>query len=286
MTTNRNLVAARAALGRGNPARALEHINDSKAFDQAETWQLQTQAYLALNRIDEARQSVSQGLRLEPQNSQLEILYSRVLSRANQYQEAEASLLRVLGREPQNVDALFYYGWLLAEAGDSDGARNVIDALPDWARASDPNTMALQAYVAIIDGKKAESARYLQTGLEIDPENTHLRQLAGIRESMDHRMGAAADHLIGAAMADPSRAGDLGREGRYLNHPLMAPTRLITRIGPGRLWIAWIMLLFIGRRVLPTAVLVPLVVIYLTGAIYSWVAPPLLRAWLKRKGEL
>lgn len=66
----------------------------------------------------------------------------------------------------------------------------------------------------------------------------------------------------------------------------MFPIRLVTRIGAGKLWIAWIVFILGFREVWPDGPFGWIVLGYLLFAIYTWVTPFLLRKWLTRKGEL
>ena len=286
MTPERSLFAARSALDRGNAARALEHVAEAAAFDEPETYRIQSEAHLALDNDTEALHAAQRGLVVEPTDTELQILLGRAHSALDDHRSAETAYLSVLNQDPQNVHALFHYSWTLAHVGDSDGAREILAHMPPTFVAASPDVMALHAYLAMIDGNKKEAEAFIEHGLALDPQHTSMRRIAGVKAQLDGNMRGAGDHYMSAAQVDPGRNADVGREGMYLNHPLMAPTRLITRIGPGRLWVGWIVFLVIGRRVLPTAVMLPLIVIYVVFALYSWVVPPLLRKWLKSRGEL
>jgi len=110
--------------------------------------------------------------------------------------------------------------------------------------------------------------------------------LISLEASLDDRVTKAADHMLTAAALDPEFAGAQGREARFLKHPLMAPTRLISRVGPAQLWVGWLAVLFLLPRVWPGAPMGWIVLVYILFAIYSWTVPFLLRKWMTSQGRL
>jgi hypothetical protein len=90
------------------------------------------------------------------------------------------------------------------------------------------------------------------------------------------RQGAAADPT------DPDYA-EAALDLRIARHPLLLPVRPIVRFGPLRAWPAAMMLIFGLRQLgLPVASFAAAVA-WLALCVYSWVVPPLVRGWMRRR---
>lgn len=285
MNDDQIIQAAASALERGNPQRAREHLQ-ALPEPSAQVWHLKAVSFQLEGRHSEAVQAVQRGLSMEPGNLALRLLHADLVS-DERPGDAEALYLGILNDYPNEPDALLSYAWLLATQGDADGAGIVMDRVPGHIRANAPQALGIDGLIALHRGKMTQSREFLDRGLQRDPNSLFLHSLQVAQASVDRRGGKRmVAHMGTAAATDPRLAAGLGYEGRYLSHPLMAPIRLVDRVGTVQLWIGWIIFIMLVRQFWTSAPLGWIVLGYLTFAIYTWITPPLLRFWLKRKGQL
>ncbi len=281
-----HLLLASQALDRGNGARALSHLDSVTDFSDPEVFRLRAAALISSDRFAEAEDSARRGLELAPGNRLLQMELARSLSNQDKNAEAERVLITALNQAPENLPLLTQYAWLLAHSGDAVGAHAVMDRIPGDVLNGHPSTLALQGYVALIEGRQRSARQFLNQGMAMDPESVSTRMLLALENSLDDKPRSSADNMLAAAMLDPEMAGEYGREARYIQHPLLAPARLIGRIGPAKLWLAFIVVIYLGPQVWPGIPLGPILVAYFALVIYSWTVPWLLRRWMIFRGQL
>lgn len=286
MNDEKLLHAATAALERGNAARALEHLN---AVDQVSegAWTLRALALAQTGDEAGSFDAVHRGLSMGPDNPALLALRAELTERRDGPQAAETAYLALLRAHPNHTSGLLGYGWLLGSNGDTEGAKAVLARISGHIRNEVPDALALEGMIACSEGNLRESRAYLERGLQADPNSVRLHTLRALLASAGGE-GAkrTSNHLQTAAEIDPRRAAQLGYEARFLSHWALAPMRLIDRVGTAQLWIAWIATFLTLRTLWPNGPIGWIVLVYVSFAIYTWVAPPLLRRWLRRKGEL
>jgi len=274
------------ALQRGNAQRAQEHlfaVERPSGF----VWYLRAVAAGMLGHEAEARTAIERGLSMEPNSPELLMLLAGQHEEDGAVSEAEAVYLALLNESPAYHPALISYARLLATAGDPVGATKVMDRVPGHVQAGDPDALHALGVIALSEGRLKDSQRLVDAGLELDPNSVRLHALQAAQASLDPKKSKSmVTHLSSAAAADPRQAAALGYEARFISHPLMAPVRLIDRIGAARLWIGWLVVLFGLPRIWPNAPMLWIALAYICFALYSWIAPPMLRRWLRRKGEL
>lgn len=274
------------ALDRGNGERALEHLSGVPDLDDPDVWHIRTAALTSTGAFQAAEDAARRGLAVDPDHVGLRLSLADCLDDLGRESEAERVLIGLLNQRPDNHVVLTRYAWLLAHAGDAEGARAVLTRLPPARLADTASVLALQGYVAMIEGRRREAKMFLDQGMAIDPEASSTRMLLSLEASLGDRPVTSADHMLAAAALDPEGAGELGRLARYMKHPLMAPTRLVTRFGQTRLWIAWIAVLLGLPRVWPGAPMGWIILAYLAFVVYSWTVPFLLSKWMIWRGQL
>jgi hypothetical protein len=99
----------------------------------------------------------------------------------------------------------------------------------------------------------------------------------GRRGARDLRRAAALDPSIGIH-------AEAARDAATSMHPLLLPLWPIYRFGQGPVWLGGVAVL-LGLRALdvPGTIALVVVVIWLAFVAYSWIAPPLLERWLRRR---
>lgn len=283
------MLLAAEALERGNPTRALEHLGNLGDGIDPVAWRLRAVALRGIGDRDRAELAARHGLALAPDDVGLRLVLADILAAQKRRAESETVLLTVLNQHPEYAPALAQYAWLLAGAGDPAGARQIMARLPGpgaSADGDDAGLFALHGYVALVEGDVDAAERCLDTGLALEPEAPKLRLLRALVADQRSQSREASNHVLIAAQSSPDGVADIARHARFINHPLMAPMRLVNRIGAGRLWLAWLAVLFLLPRVWPRAPMLWIIGFYLSFAIYTWTAPFLLRRWMRSRGRL
>jgi hypothetical protein len=115
------------------------------------------------------------------------------------------------------------------------------------------------------------------------PEDAGLHALMGSYLLQGGDFERATKHHLTTASINPEHedARALGRQAKLIRHPLMRPLWLAEKFGPGKIWIAFLVLVFglRGAGLEEAAGITGLV--YLAFVMYSWVVPPILRRRLK-----
>ncbi len=280
-----HLQLAVEALARGNAHRAIEHLDQYSDPTDVEALTIRSAAFNMVDRPLDAERAAIAGLSIEPDHVELRLALSQSFEAQDRLADAEQILLSVLNENPEEPRLLFRYAWLLARAGDAAGARDVLNRMPEHSLAASQR-FALLGFIAVAEGRTREARRNLEQARALQPESSEIRALMALESAISDRPGRFVEHGRSAAQLDPRQAGPVGREARYLGHPLMAPVRLVSRIGAGRLWIAWIVVLFGLPQIWPGAPMGLLIIAYLAFAAYTWIVPFLLRRWMVSRGQL
>ena len=276
---------ANDAIARGNGERALEHLADADISDPT-IWKIRSAAFGLLSRHADAEDACRRGLALAPGDIELQIELARRLASQDRDADAEHAYLSVLNQFPEHVEALHGYGWLLASAGDAAGARQVLARVDPLILAVMPSFLALQGYVAMIEGRRSDAQDFLDRGLAAAPESGSMYQLQSLQASLGSRQNETLNFLELAAQMDPDGASALGREARFHRHPLLAMNRFANRFGPVRLWFVWLAVLYGSPRIWPAAPMNLIIIVWVTLAVWSWIGPSILRRWFVFRGQL
>jgi tetratricopeptide (TPR) repeat protein len=278
-----NLDLARHYSSLGRHDRVLELLDDERALTEPEGWALRGEALYHLDRYREGADAARRGLELEPQDPTLLDVLALNLMEAGDLAGAEEALLAALEIWPDDETLLGHYALACAKHGQREKAYKLLDR----AAALDPESLDVlrtRAQVAFVTGDDRATKRFADEVLKHDPHDRIAHILRGNVEA-ERNPYAAVRHHTHAVRLDPSdrELADVVRQNRILTHPLQWPIYLVQRVGPMRLWGAYIALLILsfaaGLRWL-TAVLVP---VYLFMVVYSWTIAPLARWWMERK---
>ena len=285
-TSVNNLALADRYLEIGKPERALQTLDDAGGIvlHSALYWRLRTRAYLQMERYPEAKDELMGGLANSPEDVVLMYLLSICEWKLGDLAAAERAILGALRQFPNEPSLLSRYALLVSRAGQIEKARRLINR----AAEIDPHdTDVLRVRVALsqAQGDHKEVERLTRRLLAEDPEEAFGHRALGDLSLEQGKMGKAARHYRTAAAFDPSDASTLqaARVSAFYTHPLLWPVRPFTHFGPAKVWLAAIVLIYGLRALGLDLVAGVLAIIYLLLAVYSWVVPPLLRRWLRRR---
>jgi len=284
----RQLALARHFRAIDQHARVLETLRRAEegALASAEYWELRAGALYELDRHQDAASATAKGLELEPESLELLRLRTESLARLGRLAEAERAILAALRQDPEQPELLCSYARLLARGHQVDKAsRLVAEAarlVPDHPRVI--ATRLLLAHLRGEDGRAAEHGREL---LSEAPDQAGSHYLMGFSLEQAGRSEEAARHFETAAELEPAdhAYAESARRSRLVQHPLLIPLRPLQWLSPAGLWLLIVVTMSALYLAHAYRALLAVALVYLALCVYSWVVPPALRYWLKRRGR-
>jgi tetratricopeptide (TPR) repeat protein len=270
----------------GRPERSLEELSRAgdAVVEDPSAHLIKAAALLEMGRDADATDAARDGLELDPEHVGLLELLATSRWRLNDHAGAERAFLEALRRHTEDPVLLARYALLVAQEGQLEKAGRLLGE----AARIDPDEATVHyvsAVVAYLNGDDSEAARRGRELLGADPEHAGAHAFLGRLDFEHGRTTRGGEHLRRAASLDPDspthRAA--AREARIVNHPALRPLRAVVRFGPGKIWIAAIVVVFGLRAAGLETVATIAALVYLAFALYSWVAPPIVKWWVRRR---
>jgi Flp pilus assembly protein TadD len=281
---SRSLELARHYLDLGRPEQALDALQRGDVDpEDPELFQLRACALFDSGRNSDAATAAREGLARLPESIDLLETLALAELQLGHHEEAERAIDKALKISPWNEVLHAQRALILARNGEFTKART---ALEEAVRLNPEATHVLQirAQVEVLaESDDADAA--IEDLLSVDPENRVGHILKGDLAASRNKFGAAARHFGTAARLDPSDSGvtEAAREARVGAHPLLAPVRPMWRFGRWRSYFLYITLLVLLAAAGLESLRRALVVVWLTIVVLSWVGPPVLRRWQRRR---
>lgn len=257
---------------------------DGELLDSALYWELRARALGALDRHEEAGEAAARGLGLDGQDTDLMRLRADALAELGRLAEAERVILGALALQPEDVEPLCSYALVAARGDQVEKATR----LADRAAALEPDSRRVEATRLVLAHLRGEGRRvreHARTLLADAPDDAGSHYAAGFAESSHGRAGAAARHFGMAARLDPGDPdyATAARAARYAAHPLLWPLRPFEWLGAAGTWLVAMGVILALQLSGLTAAAALAALAYVALCLYSWLVPPLLRAWLRRR---
>lgn len=284
--TTGNLALAGRYLEIGQPERALRTL-DAAGGDVLHTavyWRLRAQALLHMGRDAEAKAAVGSGLAESPEDVVLLYLLFTCEWKLGDVAAAERAILGALRQIPEDPALLTRYALLVAQAGQTEKARRLVDRAAEIA-PEDATVLRTRVVLSQAQGDHREAEQLTRRLLAEDPEEAFGHKALGDSALLRGRVGDAARHYRTAAASDPTDTSAIraARESAFYTHPLLWPVRPFAAVGPAKIWLGAIVVVY-GLRALGLDLVAGVLgVAYLLLCVYSWVVPPLLRRWMRRR---
>ena len=281
-----DLALARHYLSIEQPTRALDALGRGQPnLEDVDFWLIRAQALFELERYDEAAGAASEGLARDPLSVSLLRLLAQIRRKQQDLAGAEAALLAALRVDPADPELLCDYAVLTAQGGQYDKAGLLMEEASRLA-PDDPYVARVRALLQHVRGDDRAAMREARHLLHLSPGDLFGHYFVGTLMLLKGRIGRAGRYLGAAARVYPR--DDIlvkAQTQRYLANALMWPLRLIT--SPGRsifMWLLAIAIYYGLRRLHMDQAAAYFSYAYLALCVYSWIAPPLLRRWYRRRG--
>lgn len=203
--------------------------------------------------------------------------------------EAERHFLEALALDPVDAGLLFGYANLMFKTGKLDKA----ERLAQRVLALSPESAGAHQLASLVaarrrEGREARSRG--QQGLARAPDESVSHLVQGHACLASGRPFAARRHLRAAVSADPANQTvreafeEADRACRVVYLPAYYLSLVFDRV-PGSNFILWgvflVMMFVMERAGVPENVAMPIVLAYVGLCIYSWVAEPIVKLWVK-----
>lgn len=268
------------------PQRALDTLAQG-GEDLPETplfWELRARAFHDLERHADAATAAARGLEIDGEDVDLMRLRADALAATGHLADAERAILRALALQPEHVELLCSYALIAARGDQVEKATRLVER----AHAIEPDSRRVEAtrlILAHLRGEDRQARVHARTLVADAPDDPAAHYLAGFAESSHGRTDAAERHFRTAARLEPvdSDYAAAARQARFEAHPLLWPLRPFDKLGTAVTWIAAVATI-LGLQLLGFARASGIFALaYLALCVYSWVVPPMLRAWLRRR---
>ena len=281
------MVLARHFISIGRGERALEVLRegDGWATGNPEAWMLRGRALVTLERHKDAVGVFERGLALRPEDTEMLYLLAYSEKMLGHIAAAERHLLQALRVAPHSAVLLSEYAALVARAGQF-GKAHALLARAEQADPESPSVVRIRAFLATLEGRDREAVKHARALLAEMPDDANAHVIAAQKLLNVGRPEAGFRHAREAVTLDARVADDNKewlRHQRMLSHWAMIPLRPIQRYGPAVIWGGAIALLFVLRSLGWKGAALGVALVYLAFVIYSWVVPPVVRWYLRRR---
>lgn len=286
VAADRIMTLARHYLEIDRPQQALDTLQAPAPglLDDPWFWLLRGWAYYDLDQRSAALQAIRKGLAIAPEHPNLLFLLSLCEERDGNLVAAEHAILRALRQQPENSHMLCFYARILARGDHLPKAERVLDR----ARQQDPDEPEVQRTAALLSYLRGDDRRAAEISLESlrdDPDDVRSRHALGAALLRQGHVTEASRHLKEAARLEPKQEAfvSAARVGRLASHWLLLPLRPLYRIGTVGVWFGAMAIFFLLKVAGLNTIAGWFAIAYLILCVYSWVVPPILKWWYRRR---
>jgi tetratricopeptide (TPR) repeat protein len=283
--SERAITLAEHYLDIGRPADAQRVIAELGSPPNERAWLVFAESLRQLDRPEEAAEAAQRGLAESPYSPGLLDALCLAEQDRGDVAAGERAIRSALELAPDDPWLLARYGELLIRAGKPDHAWRVLGAAERLAPTA-PEVARLRIAWAYVSQGHAAAAGAGAALLALEPEDTVAHRSLAVGALGRGDMSAARRHMAEVVRADPAdaEAADVARLVRIESHWLFAPLWPFRRFGPLRVHlVVWAFAILMGG--LAPAVGVTILLAYMVLVAYSWLAPPVIRAVLRRRSR-
>ena len=242
-----------------------------------------------LGRADEAAEAARSALGMESDHVGALLLLGRLAQKAGRNREAEQHFLDALKQNPSDPALLLAYAQLMYTVDQHARAESLTRA----ALARDPECAPAHSLLSLILTAKEKTPVHAREhgvqGVGLSPESDLSHTALGLHFYRSGRPFAARRHLREALRLDPSdpEAETLFHEAdlasRWIYLPMYYWTLMLERL-PGRqfaIWGVFMVGFLLARQFSLEEKLWPVLLGYVLWCVYTWVATPLAKLWIR-----
>ncbi|KAA1420456.1 hypothetical protein FE697_015945 [Mumia zhuanghuii] len=284
-STSDALTIAQHWLDVGNPQRCLDSLDETALeLDPPYAFGLRALALLRLGRPEDGLAAARRGLEIAPGNGLLHFYAAQASDALKHAEEAERHYRIAQEQLPEAVGVVTQYGTFLAFAHRESEARSLLRRAREIA-PEDPTVHLLDAEIAAQAKNWPRVQASARRVLAEDPEDTRALVLDAVAASKlgDHDTAARSVRRAAASRVGDQTLALAARQSAVAMLPAMWPLRLVSRFAWWQIWLAALITLRLIRATAPEPVWITATILWIAFVAYSWVLPPLLTAWVKRR---
>lgn len=284
--SSRALALVRHYIEIDRPQQALEVLQriPPGESDQSEVWRWRALAHYMLDQHDQAVRAARALLALAPDDLMGLYMLGLAHMARGDFAEAEAAWLAGLRLNPEEVTLLCWYGRLMLLTDHHAKAQRLLER----AQQIDPESAEvarLRLLIAYTHGGTRATEQISRELLARDPhDRLALRVLTDVsieRGKLRHA-DRYLEQLVRSDPADHATAA-VARSVRAAHHWLLLPLWPLWRWGVARVWLGVVAICLVALLLRNVVVVGVVGSLYLGLVVYSWVVPPLVGWWLRRK---
>lgn len=243
----------------------------------------------AQDRYDEAATCARDALGCDPNEAYALALLGDIASKSGRNVEAEKHYLAALQLGPNNADFLRRYSHLMFSVAQLDKAEGLIRAALE-VEPDNPDGHSLLSLILTEQRQGGSAQAAGQTGLQVAPDRDVQHVSLGLAYYHRGRPRKARHHLREALRLDPDDSDteelyhEVDRLCRWTALPYYYWSLLVDRLpgGPFAIWGAFLLSYYAMKHLgVSDSVLMWFSLSYLAFIIYTWLATPLTRAWIR-----
>lgn len=242
-----------------------------------------------LKDYDEAAASAKTAISRDPECYWAIAILGRCAAEKGRHQQAEKHYLEALRVDPQFLGALLPYASLNFKVGEYDKAeRLVLHALT--IEPDDPTSHQLLSLIRTASENRSGAASAGAIGLELQPDHELSHLAIGLSHLQSGRPFSARRHLREALRIDPTDEDvreiyhDVDLASRWTYLPMYFYSLVVGKL-PGSAFTVWglvVVVLIGGPKIgIPAAIMNTIAITWVLFAIYTWLATPLTKLWMK-----
>ncbi len=239
-------------------------------------------------RHDEAEDVAQTALSLDPLSDEALCVLGRIEIQRGKHRRAEEYFLEALKIDPENSASLSQYGYLLLKTSKLDKAEKVFRRCLEI----DPDNEAYHSFLSTTLSSKRkldDSTRAAKEGVRLNPDGSYPQLAAGQAALASGRPFVARRHFRESLRIDASSSS--AREMfeaadqycRWCCLPYYYYSLATDRI-PGAqftIWGCFVVFYFVGKSMFPGPVILTIGALYFLFCLYTWVAMPITKAWVR-----
>lgn len=249
-------------------------------YDDAFLWYMLGYSNYRLKKYEEAEEQLFQSADLGYNRDIILYILGHIYIETERWKDAEDAFLEALRIDTNDAHIHASYAYLMKIMGHRKKARLLLEK----ALELDPtNSSALRMYFqteALVNNSEKERMTVLEQYMQSDDTEISKHVQLGLNAAFQDRAKEARDHFRQAYLLNPENMELLKtvEEMEIAAHPLMAPNRLIDRMGgPISFWLLYIVSVIILFVLNLDELGTYWAIAYIFIAIYTWISESLVR---------
>ncbi|KEK09166.1 tetratricopeptide repeat protein [Lysinibacillus fusiformis] len=276
-------------------ARTIELVQEKldEHIENGRLWYILGFSHLAMEEYDQSEEQLKEALRLGYSEEFVYYTLGHVYLKTERWKKAEEAFLESLRFNPNNEGVLADYAFLMKIMGHRKKARQLINKARELA-PEDGYVIKIHFILEGINSLKKQRVLALEQYMNSNDSELHKLVNLGNHAFHHNKEKEAQEYFRQAFLLNPENKSilsfleffELG--GFELGHPLLAPNRLIERVGgPAVAWLIGIVIYFSLIVLEFNSAAILFIQSFFVFVLYTWISLPLvklIKIWRNKNG--